>query len=325
VPALDGLRAVAVLGVMGFHFAPAYVTGGTLGVDIFFVLSGWLITSILLSRLDDAGRIDYGDFLLKRARRLLPAFGLLLVVYAALAPVLFPSVAHRRWEDVLVSAAYLTNLRQTVWPADTPLSHTWSLAVEGQFYLLWPLALAAALKRRNRGQAALLFIGCWVALTLARTAWEHLFSSVAPAASYYFTPFRSTGLLLGAALALHPLPIRSGRPALLLLLALLVGARTHVMTPLAQPAAEIATALVVANPPRLLAHDAARALGKISYGVYLWHIPIAWTGWFHGPFGLAGLVVASILAGWLSFIFERPWRRPGGTHPERTAAPVSLT
>lgn len=95
-PSLDGLRAAAVLAVMGFHFCPGIVSGGSLGVDVFFVLSGYLITAILAVEIERSGTVDYRAFLIRRARRLLPALGVLLIAYAILAPLLFPGVAARR-------------------------------------------------------------------------------------------------------------------------------------------------------------------------------------------------------------------------------------
>ena len=303
-PELDGLRALAITSVMGFHFVTPLMSGGSLGVDVFFVLSGWLITSILASEAEGAGRIDYGAFLLRRARRLLPALTVLLVAYVSLAPLLFPQFASRRWLDAASAAFYLTNLRETFWPAESPLSHTWSLAIEEQFYILWPLALLGLL-RLPRRSAAQLLIGAWTALSLARVACLHLWQG--PAA-YYFTPLHATGLLLGAALALHPVATSLGRVALAILVALFIAGRTSQTFVFVQPIAEIAAAAVIANPAKFLGAAPLRFLGRISYGVYLWHIPIMWAlGRPKSPLEVGVLVGASVLAGWLSHVGVEQW------------------
>ena len=193
-PALDGLRALAIFAVMGLHFAPAIVTAGSLGVDVFFVLSGYLITSILLSEIQRTGALDYKEFLARRAKRLLPALAALLLTYALLAPQLFPELAGRRWFDIATTAFYVTNLRETFWPANTPLSHTWSLAIEEQFYIFWPFAVLWLNRFSPRRAVSWLFVS-WIALTLARTAWTFALTGPAP---YYFTAFHGTGLMVGA-------------------------------------------------------------------------------------------------------------------------------
>ena len=125
-PALHGLRAVAVLAVMGFHFTPSVISGGSLGVDIFFVLSRYLITMILAAEIDLKGTLNYPAFLMRRVRRLLPALGVLLLAYALLAPLLFPQVAARRWLDVATSVFYVTNLRQTFAVAIAVVISSWT-------------------------------------------------------------------------------------------------------------------------------------------------------------------------------------------------------
>lgn len=320
-PELDGLRAIAIVAVMGFHFTRQLVSGGSLGVDVFFVLSGWLITSILINEAGEAGWIDYRGFLMRRARRLLPALAVLLIAYLLLSPALWPELAARRWFDVGTAIFYVTNLRETFWPIETPLSHTWSLAIEEQFYVLWPLALTALL-RLPRDRAARVLIALWAALTLARLACLHMLPG-SPAA-YYFTPLHSTGLLLGAALALRPVNARLGRVALAMLVAVIVAVHTERTFGYVTPLAELLTALVIANPPRLLAVAPLRFVGRISYGVYLWHIPIAWALGFPRSLGEVGFLVAlSLIAGWLSHVAVERWflkpRAIRPVHPEPIA------
>jgi peptidoglycan/LPS O-acetylase OafA/YrhL len=278
------------------------VVAGTLGVDVFFVLSGYLITSILLFEVDQTGTLDYAAFLVRRAKRLLPALGTLLLAYAIFAPLLFAALSSRRWLDIATAAFYVTNLRETFWPVDTPLSHTWSLAIEEQFYILWPFAVLR-LARSRRGVAAWLLLS-WIGLTLARTTWAVIIGGAAP---YYFTAFHATGLLFGAMIAFSRPELRGGTAALAALLCLILG-----VTPLSelmlQPLAEVAVALVIVDPPPLLSLPAVCLLGRISYGVYLWHIPIQWAfgnellATFGPAAGLVFLVAASCFAGWMSYI-----------------------
>ncbi|HEX7744191.1 MAG TPA: acyltransferase, partial [Micromonosporaceae bacterium] len=161
-PGLDGVRALAVGAVLLFHGGVAWLPGGFLGVDAFFVLSGFLITSLLLGERDRTGRIDLVAFWARRARRLLPALLVLLLVVVLVSRVLLPGeeLPALRW-DALAALGYVANWRmadrggdyfaQTAAPS--PLQHTWSLGIEEQFYLLWPLlfvALLAVSVRRRR-------------------------------------------------------------------------------------------------------------------------------------------------------------------------------
>jgi peptidoglycan/LPS O-acetylase OafA/YrhL len=311
VPALDGLRAVAILSVMAFHAPLRFALGGSLGVDVFFVLSGWLITSILIDEAERTGTIDYAAFLGRRTRRLVPALSVLLIGYIALTPLLVPELASRRWFDAATTALYVTNLRQTFWPADTPLSHTWSLAVEGQFYLLWPFVVLALLRLSRQRAAAVLCIA-WAVLTASRFAWQDM---IGGPGSYYFSPLHSTGLLLGAALALRPIAWRYGSLALGIVIAIMIGVDTHRWFLVAQPIAEIAVAIVIADPPRILEWPPLRFIGRISYGVYLWHIPLLWVMPSETPLQIMIVCLASLLAGWLSYELVERWflhsSRPG--------------
>jgi peptidoglycan/LPS O-acetylase OafA/YrhL len=319
-PSLDGLRAVAVLAVMGFHFCHGVVSGGSLGVDVFFVLSGYLITSILAGEIERRGTLDYRAFLMRRARRLLPALGVLLIAYAILSPLLCPGVAARRWLDVATAVFYVTNLRETFWPANTPLSHTWSLAIEEQFYLLWPFAVLA-LARFDRRRSALILCAAWAALTFARLMWAE---TIGGPGAYYLTPLHATGLILGAALALRPIDTSTGRVALVGLGALFIAGDTSSTFLATQPVAEIAAVLVIANPPRLLTLAPLRFLGRISYGVYLWHIPLYWLVLPASWSGICVLVAATVLSGWLSHLLvERRFLARAGPADRHTRSAAS--
>jgi peptidoglycan/LPS O-acetylase OafA/YrhL len=166
-PALDGLRALAVGVVVAFHYPPQAhaVRGGFLGVDAFFVLSGFLITTLLLEEHHRTGSVSLRKFYARRALRLLPAAAVLLVVGIALS-LLFKTADPARPKAIglLGMAAYVANWVQIAKPGSLgQLSHTWSLAIEEQFYLLWPLALLFLLRRRIRARALLAVIGAGIA------------------------------------------------------------------------------------------------------------------------------------------------------------------
>ena len=148
-PGLDGVRALAVLAVIGFHEGASELSGGFLGVDVFFVLSGFLITDLLATRYDVAGRLDLKNFWTKRARRLLPALAIMLIVVAAAATVIEPdqggslrlallgAVTYTsNWYQILHHVSYFASLG--LYKAPPPLDHLWSLAIEEQFYLYGP-------------------------------------------------------------------------------------------------------------------------------------------------------------------------------------------
>jgi len=301
-PALDGLRAVAALMVIAYHSGAPFAGGGFVGVDVFFVLSGFLITSLLRQEIETGG-IDYGQFLLRRAVRLFPALALLLTVWLIVGPILWPAEQHVR--DAVVTAAYLSNLASALWDAPGRfLNHTWSLASEQQFYLLWPLLLPLFAKRRNPA--------LWLcALYVALAAWR----LVAPWPLSYFC--HTSGLALGATLAFTP-PAKSswlGLPGLLLI-ALAVTRTTWAPPFPGILLAEVGTALILLHrrPSLLNTALASRplvSLGLISYGVYLWQQffimglqGLPWTE------RLAISLPGSLAAAWLSYTFvEQPIRR----------------
>src|SRR3954469_21292126 len=167
LPGLDGLRAVAVLAVVAYHQDLAWAPGGFLGVDIFFVLSGYLITGILRAEWDRRGRLDLHRFWIRRARRLLPALAVLVVAICAAATVLDRGQLHGLRADVAAAASYTSNWWQLAadhsyfarFSPPSLLQHLWSLAVEEQFYLVWPLLLALALRYLPRRGLALIIAG----------------------------------------------------------------------------------------------------------------------------------------------------------------------
>ena len=206
-PGLDGLRAAAVIAVLLWHGDVSAARGGFLGVDIFFVLSGFLITFLLLGEHQRNGRVDFRAFWSRRARRLLPAFLLVLFVVLLATPLLVPAEQRGSLHaDALASLGYVLNWRFVAtdhayfnaFGAPSPLLHLWSLSVEEQFYLLWPALLVGAfwlLKGRDR--LALLV----TAATVVCAGWTATLAHGSAARAYYSTDARAVELLAGAALA----------------------------------------------------------------------------------------------------------------------------
>ena len=158
VPGLDGIRAIAVAAVVGYHLGAPWLPGGLLGVGVFFTLSGYLITTILITAWDRIGDLDLRHFWLRRARRLLPALIMVLIVVLVATPVLDNEVLPERGIEALAALFYVSNwitIASDVsyfqrFSGPGPLDHLWSLAVEEQFYLLWPLLLLLLFKTLAR-------------------------------------------------------------------------------------------------------------------------------------------------------------------------------
>ncbi|MGH2859270.1 MAG: acyltransferase family protein, partial [Solirubrobacteraceae bacterium] len=213
-PGLDGLRALAVAAVVLYHGGVGWASGGFLGVDVFFVLSGFLITSLLLVERDHSGTIELARFWLRRARRLLPAALTLIGVCLLVTAVFMPSDLAWMRGDSIASALYFNNWHQIIdqrsyfqsFARPSLLQHLWSLSVEEQFYLLWPpllLLASARLRRRNVIIAtALAAIASAVAMGLVYTP------GADPSAVYYDTGTRAFELLAGALLAFAWSPAR---------------------------------------------------------------------------------------------------------------------
>ena len=309
-PALDGVRAVAVLAVIAFHVT-GVLPGGFLGVDVFFVLSGYLITGLLLRELRTTGRLRLPDFWARRARRLLPAV-LLLIAVTSLVTGHWSSIgtfAARR-ADSIATLFYYANWHFiatdqsyfATYTGASPLRHMWSLAIEEQFYLVWPvLVLGLAFLGRGRPRALLALIAAGTAASAAEMVLR--FDPASPSRAYYGTDTRAQTLLVGAGLAV----LLSSRPDLLaserarsLAKALSVPVFAGLILAFAtvQAAGSFylqggATAFAFAAAtglwiieilPRapagsLLSLGPLRWIGRISYGLYLWHFPIVvWLG-----------------------------------------------
>jgi peptidoglycan/LPS O-acetylase OafA/YrhL len=310
VPALDGLRGAAVAGVLLFH--ANLLVGGYLGVDLFFGLSGFLITSLLLAERRETGRIDLGRFWARRARRLLPALAGLLVGIVVFAAVFADSnqLGQIR-SDGIATMLYVANWHAIVaktgyWDqfvAPSPLEHMWSLAIEEQFYVIWPFVAYAVLRRGRghdgrvrRGARDLLVVS--VAMALASLALMLRLASPATLERVYLgTDTRASSMLIGAALACWLAwrgPVQSAGARVVVEIVGWIGAAVLAVAWTSVAGTTIglyrgglfvcglAVAAVIAavTHPRsgplaaVLAVRPLRFLGMISYGLYLWHWPI---------------------------------------------------
>jgi peptidoglycan/LPS O-acetylase OafA/YrhL len=344
VPALDGLRGLALLGVLLFH-ANGALPGGYLGVDLFFVLSGYLITSLLLAEKRDTGRIALSAFWVRRARRLFPALLSLMPAVAIYGRYFArPDELRPLRMQALATLAYVANWQsifahQSYWQlfsAPSPLEHTWSLSIEEQFYVVWPLLVAALLQRYEK--RALLGLSLALsALSMGAMCW--LFNAESTTRVYLGTDTRMAGILLGAALATMLTPNHSfGARSVRILdglgaLALCgLGAawwRLSGTNPwlyhggfwLTELGALLLIACAIAGEKSLIARGLAwrpfTLLGTVSYGVYLWHWPVNVA---LSPervhlrgFGLHALhfVCTFAIAGVSYWFLERPIRRHG--------------
>jgi peptidoglycan/LPS O-acetylase OafA/YrhL len=264
------------------------VFGGYLGVDIFFVLSGFLITSLLLQEVARTGTVDFRRFFARRLVRLMPPLVCMLVLYTALAPLTWPSYLHH-FRDAAIAAVYLTDFSMLADSLPKMISHTWSLSVEQHYYLLWP-AIVLGIMRRYPGRVVPLIATLYVVATawrvygvVAESSWE---------AVYYRFDFRLSGLMLGSLLATtlqSPLPLPSPSPVRTAIVTFLAGIGLSALAwkdPLGILAgvwfAEVLAVVMILHARHAgqsLFHTAVNAplmiyIGRISYGLYLYHYPV---------------------------------------------------
>ncbi|EJQ61101.1 acyltransferase family protein [Bacillus mycoides] len=302
---LDSLRGLAILGVILYHINFNWMPGGFLGVTVFFVLSGYLITDILAMEWKRNKRIDLKKFWLSRARRLLPAMFVMLVITLAWITIFHSSLLEKMRGDSLAALFYVSNWWYIYHKLSyfdnfnqlSPLNHFWSLAVEEQFYVVWPFIISLGLYHIKK-QSRMILLICLGAVASA-LAMAILYEPGAdPSRIYYGTDTRAFSLLIGAALALIWPSNRLANKIIpkarlildvvggtALIIILLMFWKTNQYDPFLYNGGmvllSIATALLVAN----LAHPASRIaqflrfrplrwIGIRSYGIYLWHYPI---------------------------------------------------
>jgi peptidoglycan/LPS O-acetylase OafA/YrhL len=277
-PALDGLRALSILAVLFFHCNVPGAGGGFVGLDMFFVLSGYLITSLLAMEYR-SGHIQIGRFYARRALRLFPTLLLVLVVYVVLAPVLWP--AEDRWLSAALAGFYVYDYALAFWQVPYTVGHTWSLGVEEKFYLLWPLLLPLLLRKRHPAAwllAAFVVVTAWRYYVAMRWPWPQ---------AYFCFDTRMSGIVLGAIAALTGFKVsRFAVAVACVALAVLVALpslpttdQTDAVT-LRISLAELSAFVLVCHAAKhgnsgVLASPPLVYVGRLSYGIYLWHFPFA--------------------------------------------------
>nr|WP_264029949.1 acyltransferase family protein [Cellulosimicrobium sp. SH8] len=347
---VQGMRALAVGVVVVYHLWPSLLPGGFVGVDVFFVISGYLIIGSLVRELSRTGRVRLADFYARRIRRLLPASTLVIVVSVVGTLLLLPESQWRKvLSSALTSALQVQNWVLAYGPDEyaqataevSPFQHFWSLAVEEQFYLVVPLLMVvAALVARRTGRASRRVVTAMLAVTfVASLVWSVFLSATEPAVAYFVTTTRAWELALGGLVALLGARVRSRRAGAALgvvgLVAVLVPAATY-STSMAFPGwialvPTLGTALLlVSGATSGPSTGVARALsarplvyvGDISYSLYLWHWPIivfalvvVGGAQLTAPLALAVLALSVLAAVASTRWVEAPFRRSPTTTP----------
>ncbi|MDQ0893246.1 acyltransferase family protein [Agromyces ramosus] len=343
-PEIQALRAVAVGAVVLHHGWPAVAPAGYMGVDVFFVVSGFLITGLLMREAERTGRISLSQFYLRRARRILPAALVVLFAISALTLALVPRSEWQQWfREIVASALYFENwqlaidsqLPQRADLESTPVQHFWSLSVEEQFYLFWPLLLLLALwiaarRASSSVRVALVILGAASAasfvLSLVLTAQD---ANLA----YFSTLARTWEFGVGGMLALvaaSPQPVHAGLRAavswvgLVLIAVPIVTFRSPEVFPGLVVVIPVAGTLAVIwagmpevpwSPTRMAATRPVQWVGDVSYSLYLWHWPIFMftpylTGMPSPPWLMVLLVIISlVVAGASKRWIEDPFRQ----------------
>jgi len=328
-PELDGLRGVAILIVLAAHTGvPGFADGGGgVGVTLFFVLSGYLITSLLLAEREGAGRVDLRAFYIRRGLRLFPALAAVLIVVAGLAILdLLPAQARTGVSYPVVELSvigYVANWLIVAGANTGVLGHTWSLAVEEQFYLVWPAILLVCLRfgrtRLALGLLLLVFLDVpWRLLVDLNLGLMHVFVG---------TDSRGDALLMGCVLALlgtrwHPAMGWLGLAGVAVLAVTWPGDPYLGVQILFIPLAAIVGTLAVAGAPAALAWRPLAFVGRISYGLYLWHGVLIW---WNLPWPVAVPLSIAVAIG-SYYVLERPFLRLkarfGRARPAAPAVPA---
>lgn len=332
-PEIDGLRAVAVLSVVLYHFGISGLDGGFVGVDVFFVISGYLIGGILWAEMTQTGRVSLVRFYIRRFRRLAPAFFAMAAAVSVVGWFVLLPVEYREFAKSLIAATvYLANVQ--FWrdagyfdfgAEEKVLLHTWSLSVEEQFYVVLPIAILL-LRHHPRALHLVLWLG--FAGSLAASL---LLTPRMPEAAFYLFHFRAWEMLAGVLLAIAHLQGRRLPDAVqagvsVLGMGLVLGSVVLVQAGQGFPGWQavfpvLGTVLILAGTGqvnlvnRLLAMRGPVFVGLISYSLYLWHWPVfslstTWRGGYAGPAEVAFWIALSLGLAVVSWRFvERPFRR----------------
>jgi peptidoglycan/LPS O-acetylase OafA/YrhL len=331
---IDGLRAVAVALVIAFHIYPVSVPGGFIGVDVFFVISGFLITGLILDQ-QAAGSFSIRDFYIRRARRILPALAVVIAATLIIGWfVLFPPTYEKLGLHAIASTFFFPNL--VYWseagyfdaPSKTkPLLHLWSLGVEEQFYLVWPLLLV--LLRRWKAQPT--------AILCALSAISLIYSSIAsfydPVAAFYSPLSRLWELGAGGILASRRVEVRHPEITSFLGLTLIIGAAFTLTSTSTFPGMLAiipvgGTAMVIAARSWILRRRPLVALGLISYPLYLWHWPLVSFAAildFNNDLARGVIIAASVILSWMTARYVEYPIRFGSLRPHGAAISVAAT
>lgn len=348
LPEVQALRALAVLLVVANHLRPDLVPGGYVGVDVFFVISGFLITGHMVKEVRGTGRLRLGHFWANRARRILPASLLAILAVVVTAPFVLPLTELRALgRQALGSIFYVQNWilaadsvdYSNSENADTPFQHFWSLAVEEQFYLLWPLVVALAAfvaariaRRRGAAPLAACLVGAFMLVIVPSFVWSVLLVGQGDPSAYFVTTTRLWELGIGGVLAVllrYTDGLRLPRALLALagfgaigwsaftLTAASPFPGTNALLPVLGTVAMIAAGRT-SGPGSLTWLVDLRAVqwvGNISYSLYLWHFPlavyfVAWAGRNPNKFEVLPLLVAMFAVSWASYTWvEQPFRK----------------
>lgn len=333
---VDGLRAVAVIPVLLFHAGFATFSGGFVGVDVFFVISGFLITGVIQGDID-AGRFSIAAFYERRCRRILPALFVVLAfsIPAAMLLMLPYQLEGFGW-SVLATTAFSSNIYfwqqsgyfspVTEW---MPLLHTWSLAVEEQYYIVFPVFMLFAHRLRSAALTAVLVATLLVSLLLSEYAARQY-----PSAAFYLTPFRVWELLIGVLVSMHLRHVKlrrevaeglSGLGLAMILYSVLAYDEGTRFPGLAALVPCLGAAFIIAGGAKhqtltalLLKQRLVVGIGLISYSLYLWHWPIFAfmrlrfaQAELDPPMAMAGLALSFLMASLSWYFVEQPFRRGG--------------
>lgn len=344
-PDIEGLRAVAVMAVVFYHAGVGFLPGGYVGVDVFYVISGFLITDLLWREADTRGRLSFAAFYARRARRLLPAAIVVIVATMAWAAAVLPPLQVKSvWLDGLYCALYIGNFRfaaaKTNYLANaapSPFQHFWSLGVEEQFYLVWPAVLLVASLiwwRRRPSRPSRAATAATLAVIAAGSLWlSVVWTRTDQPDAFFLLPARAWELAIGGLIALAAPHLRRVPPAVgaglgwaglaaVLIACVTFGARTAfpgyaALLPVLGAGGVVAGGITAPGfgPVALLGRALMRGIGRISYSWYLWHYPVlilvpVEVGHSLSELDMAGLAVGSGLIAVLSFRFvEEPGRR----------------